>query len=190
MNYDKVTIGTTRLAWPLVAAALAAMPFFAVIALRSIKRPPASAMAAPVEATAFKPAAEKPVPPAALALVSQFNAEAARGFGPSPMINRAPPPPPKPVVATPQPVPNQPRLPETTHAPAQPPVLQITSIMAASNGQMMAVINGKPRRIGDDVGNGFKVVRIEKDTGEVAIRNREGDRYVFTLRPRSEQDPN
>ena len=189
MNFEKVTLGSTKLSWPVVAAALAAMPLVAVIGLRSIKRAPASAMAAPVETTAFKPAVDKPVPPTALALVSQFNAEASRGFGPSPMLNRAPPPPPKSVTPPPSTPTTQVQTPQPAQVQAQPPVLQVTSIMAASNGQMMAVINGKTRRVGDNVGNGFKVARIDKDTGEVAIRNREGVRVVFTLKPRSEQDP-
>jgi hypothetical protein len=184
MNFEKLTFGSTRVPWPIVAAALAAMPFLAVAGLRSISSTPASAQAAPQEAASFRPVPPKPIPATSLALLSQFNAEASRGFGPSPMINRAPPTPPKPVVKQQAP---KPVTPAPAPRSAEPPAIQVTSIMAAGNGQMMAVINGKLRRVGDSVGNGFKVVRIDKEKGEVAIRNREGVRAVFTLKSH-EQD--
>jgi hypothetical protein len=188
MRFEKITIGTTKVAWPVIAIALVGMPIVGVVGLRSLKRPPASALAQDItEAVGFKPSPEATASANALALVSQFNAEALRGFGPSPMTNRTPAPAPKPVVVDPPKIPTVKTPVVTPTQPAQPPQLQVTSIMAASNGSMMAVINGKPGRVGSDVGNGFRVASINAETGEVTIRNRAGTSAVFVLKKQSDE---
>ena len=183
MRFEKLTIGSTQLPWPAVALALALMPLLAVAGLRTLKRSPASAIAnqlTPV--AAYKPTPQSTPSPTALALVSQFNAEAVRGFGPSPMINRAPPPPkvqPKPI--------EQPRSepkvePKPTLVPPpqrlEAPSLNITSIMAAHTGAV-AVINGKIRRVGDVVGNGYRITSINATTGEIEVANDRGDKSSY-----------
>jgi hypothetical protein len=185
MRFEKLTIGSTQLPWPAVAIALAVMPMLAVAGLRTLKRSPASALGAPIAAAAaFKPSVQSTASANASALVSQFNAEASRGFGPSPMINKAPPPPkvqPK-VVEQPRVVPKadpepQPRQPQRLAAPD----LQITSIMASQNGSV-AVINGKIRRVGDAVGNGYRITVINAATSQVEVANETGDKNVYQFK--------
>jgi hypothetical protein len=190
MRFETLTIGTTKLPWPAVAAALVVMPLLAMGGLRMLKRNPAAAFGGEIpSATPFTPKAESKASANALALVSQFNAEASRGFGPSPMINRAPAPPkvqPKPEVPTVKT--QEPQVPAhtTTHQQVVAPDLQISSIMAARGGSV-AVINGKLRRIGDAVGNGFKVSSINAGTGEVEIAHPSGETAVFHLNKQPDQ---
>lgn len=185
MRFEKLTIGTTELPWPVVALTLAVMPLLAVAGLRTLKRPPASALGSEVTpAAAFKPATESVASPTAVALVSQFNAEAGRGFGPSPMINRAPPPKVQPkVVEEPKVTPKSDPEPPQNQGPQRltPPDLQITSIMATHNGAV-AVINGKIRRVGDVVGNGYKITSIASATGVVEVSNEAGDKNLYQFK--------
>jgi hypothetical protein len=53
--------------------------------------------------------------------------------------------------------------------------------MATSNGAV-AVINGKIRRKGDSVGNGYKISSINANSGEVEISNAAGVKSVFKLK--------
>ncbi len=186
MKFDTVTIGTTRIPWPVLAAVIAAAPLLAVGVYRTMKQQPAPVSGVElVEAAAFNPPVDNKPSPAALALVSQFSAEATRGFGPSPMISRAPAaaprpkPVPEPVVARAEPEP----APDVA---ALPPGITITSIMDGLQGQSFAVINGKIRRIGDNVGNGFAVHDINMKTGEVEIRNQLGDNFIYQIKKRQE----
>lgn len=184
MSFETVTVGTTKVSWPILGAALIAMPIAAVFGLRTLKAQPASAFGQQIEETSsFKAKEDVQVSGPALALVSQFNAEATRGFGPSPMINKAPPPPKVAPQETPvEPVHVEPR-PGVPVQVAPPPELQVTSIMKANNGQMMAVINGKTRRVGDAVGNGYTIKSIT--AGEVLVTNRSGDVATFLLKKRA-----
>jgi|GEM_PF-3578175 len=185
MRFEKITIGTTELPWPVVALTLAVMPLLAMAGLRTLKRPPASAHGAEVTpAASFKPATETVASPTAVALVSQFNAEAGRGFGPSPMLNRAPPPKVQPkVIEEPKVTPKSDPEPPQNQGPQRlsPPELQITSIMTTQNGAV-AVINGKIRRVGDAVGNGYRITSIASATGVVEVSNDAGDKNLYQFK--------
>ncbi|HYE61443.1 MAG TPA: hypothetical protein VD997_05565 [Phycisphaerales bacterium] len=191
MRFETLTVGTTKLPWPLVAAALAVMPLLGVAGVRMLKRAPSSAFGQETPTvTPFKPAPETTPTANAVALVSQFNAEASRGFGPSPMLNRAPPPPVQPKVPDPEVKPrvvDEPPVRVSTPQQATPPELQITSIMATNKGSV-AVINGKLRRVGDAVGNGYKIAAINAGTGEVEIVGAAGDKVMFQFKKRVSEE--
>lgn len=190
MRFETLTIGTTKLPWPAVAAAIVVLPLLGTAGVRMLKRAPASAFGQDAPSvTPFKPLAETTASANAMALVSQFNAEASRGFGPSPMVNRAPPPPVAPKVPDPE---VRPKVPvdepvrTTTTQRSTPPELQISSIMAARGGSV-AVINGKLRRVGDSVGNGYKISSINAATGEVEITGADGDKASFHFKKRGDE---
>lgn len=175
MKYPTVTLGSAKVPWPALAAALAGAPMLCVVGLHTMMQKRGTPVAGPAANLTVKgqfvaPAMPRPSPETE-ALALTFSSECAQPFGPSPMINRAPPkaPPPKdPPVASgtdekAAPV-NQPP------SPPKPPALTVTSIMEGQ-GQPFAVINGKIKKVGDGVGKGFKVVSINGTTGEVIIAN-------------------
>jgi len=176
MKYATVKLGSATVPWPAMAGALAIMPLLTVMGLHQVAQQKAQGISSSVMDIAAKgqfvsPTLGRPSPEAE-ALALTFNSECTQPFGPSPMINRAPPkaapprdPPPGPTDVTKTPAP-------TTQppGPAKPPTLTLTSIMDAQ-GQPCAVINGKIRRVGDTVGKGFKVVSINGTLGQVVIAN-------------------
>jgi len=176
MKYATVKLGSTSVPWPAMAVALAIMPLLTVLGLHELAQKKTQAIGNPVLDVAAKgqfvpPTLARPSPEAE-ALALTFNSECTQPFGPSPVINRAPPkslapkdPPPGPTDTG-----KTPTAPSQPPAPAKPPTLTVTSIMDAQ-GQPCAVINGKIRRAGDSVGKGFKVVSINGTLGQVVISN-------------------
>jgi len=174
MKYATVTIGSAKVPWPAMATALAAAPMLCVLGLHTLmqkKTAPAAAVTNVATKGQFVPPGLPRPTPEGEALALTFNTECTQPFGPSPMINRAPPKPPPP--KDPPPGPTTKEKPTPTGEPPpppKPPTLTLTSIMDAQ-GQPCAVINGKIRRVGDAVGKGFKVVSINGTTGQVVIAN-------------------
>jgi hypothetical protein len=183
MSYPTVKIGSTRVPWPVLACCLAAAPALVVAGLRALahKQVIASALGADdrPQGGQFTPP-EMPKPSReSVALQMAMDSECNQPFGPSPMTNKAPSKPavPKePVVVAPTPT-------ETPHGsqPPKPPPLTLTSIMVKA-ANPVAIINGKVRRVGDSVGNGFKVASIDSVTGSVEISNDDGVQTTLQLK--------
>jgi hypothetical protein len=173
MSYPTVTIGTTKVPWPALAACLAAAPVIAVVGIRSMAQGRGQTLAAADDVAKGQFIPPSPIKPSgdALTLLMTFNSESAQPLGTSPMVSKAPPPPPPPpaeVAHASQPQPQvQPQGPAT---PTSPPQLSLTSILGGK-GQSFAIINGKRRGVGDQVGNGFAVTSIDSSQGIVEVGN-------------------
>lgn len=176
MKYSTVTIGSAKVPWPIMAAILASAPMLCVVGLRTAVQKRAvgagSSFADIVVSGQFVPPTLPRPSAESEALALTFNSECTLPFGPSPMVNKAPPKPPPPK----DPPPNQdirvdkPAPTGQPPSPPKPPALTVTSIMT-SQGQPYAVINGKIRKVGDPVGRGFKVTSIDGVSGQVVIVN-------------------
>jgi len=70
---------------------------------------------------------------------------------------------------------------EATSAPAAPvdpgPAISVNSIMAGRGGAM-ATVNGKLRRVGDEVAPGWKITAIDAGAGTVTVRHADGREIV------------
>lgn len=70
---------------------------------------------------------------------------------------------------------------EAAGAPAAPidpgPALSVNSIMAGRGGAM-ATVNGKLRRVGDEVAPGWKITAIDAGSGSVTVRHTDGREIV------------
>jgi len=71
-------------------------------------------------------------------------------------------------------------MPEPTPAIDEPLVLRLTAVMP--NGtRSLAVINGKPRRIGDTVHPGWTLAAIDGDARTATVRSQTGEQRVIAL---------
>lgn len=173
MRFASVTIGTSRIAWPIVAVGIAAAPMVAVLGVRSLVHKKAPVTSSNVGGLAvggqFSPPAMPQPAAEAVGIQMSFNSECAQPFGPSPMVTHTPPKP----VETKEPAATTPTIAEKPVDPAQPvtpPSVTLSSIMSGQ-GQPFAVISGRVRRVGDQVGNGFVITAIDGQAGSVEIAN-------------------
>jgi hypothetical protein len=181
MKYPTVTIGTTKLPWPALAAFLAAAPMLGVLGLRAMTHTPVAAPTGSEDIIVkgqFVPPAMPKLSPEAVSLQLTFDSECNQPFGPSPMVNKTPP---KPVVKEPPPQPKPDEAPVAPGQPVTPPALTLTSIMGSTTNPV-AMINGKVRKVGDQVGNGFSIVSIDPVSGKVEIAHRDGVQATLQLK--------
>jgi hypothetical protein len=185
MSYPTVKLGSTRVPWPVLSACLIAAPLLAVVGLRALAHRQGISTARGADDLAagqfVQPTAPKPSAESA-ALQMTIEMECSQPFGPSPMVNKAPPKPAAPkepvVVAT---APEEKPAPPAPPPPVKPPPLTLTSIMG-NTASPVAIINGKVRKVGDSVGSGFKVASIDSVTGSVEISNDDGVQTTLQLK--------
>jgi hypothetical protein len=171
---------TSRVSWPVLFAAVAAAPVVAVMGMRVLSpvRGPSAALGSDNLMTPPVQLYSPPKTPAeAFALVRTYDGVLSAGFGPSPMISKAPPKPVKPLVEAKPPAQQQPE----PQKPAEQVVLAVTSIMSRS-GNPLAVINGRPRRVGDVLPGGWTVHEINGEEGQVVVRSETGEQATLKLK--------
>ena len=185
MKYATVTLGSSKVPWPVLAVCFAAAPLVSVLAVRILTHSHTLGTANGAEDFVGNLQFVMPplptLPPEAAALHKAIDAECSQPFGPSPIGSRAPV-----VFVVPQPAPTKPEPVETPSLPGpqvKAPTLTLTSIMTGKD-QPVAIINGKVRKVGDSVGNGFSVTAIDGTAGRVDISNADGIAITLLLKGR------
>lgn len=162
---------------PLVARAgaaalgLAVLPALAVLGVRAVspEGAPSTARAAAAAGVEAAPAALPTASAEQKGLLAAQREAAAAPFGPCPL-------------AMPQTTALRVAAPEPPAEREEPaPEFALSGIVRGGGGAM-AVINGRPRRLGDEVEKGWFVGGIDPGAGEVRLETPAGRRVTITLR--------
>ena len=113
------------------------------------------------------------------AITAAFRDEALKPFGPTPILNRLAELPSAPEA---EPFHDQGNVDPSPHQAENTVVFVLSSVMGSSE-RSMAVINGKLRRIGDRLNDGWTVSAIDRDAGRVTVKSERGVSRVLSLPP-------
>lgn len=111
------------------------------------------------------------------AISRAFKEEAEKPFGPSPILSRVAELPPTAALPIFVPSPSH-----SEERPAVVPAFSLSSLMGNAD-RSMAVINGKLRRVGDSVIDGWTVTAIDRDAGRVTVTSASGEELSLSLPP-------